>query len=75
MYTRVVKVRPLSFDGEDTWRHGNSLLNYINMLSIFHITQVVRVRLFSCDGEDTWQHVNSLLNYIKMVSFFSHHSR
>jgi hypothetical protein len=31
-------VRPLSCDGEDTWQHSNSLLNYIKMVSIFHIT-------------------------------------
>ncbi len=62
-------VRPLSSDGEDTWQHGNSLLNYIKMVSIFHITP-------GSEGENTqlwwWghlaQHGNWLLNYFKMVS-------
>ena len=37
--TQVINTRPLSCDGQETWQHGNSLVNFMKLIEMQVISQ------------------------------------
>lgn len=40
---QVINTRPLSCDGQDTWQHGNSLVNFMKLVSPGSLLHVDRL--------------------------------
>ena len=35
-HSQEINTKPLSCDGSETWQHGNSLVNYMKLVTLWH---------------------------------------
>ena len=40
--SQEINTKPLSCDGSETWQHGNSLVNYMKLVSYFHRVNAIK---------------------------------